>query len=107
MKNLGYALLFIFCSICTIIGLCISKFYNNYIKQNIFIQVLLYLIGFLLILKLALVIIIPLVVSMFGNIDIGSFNNIFNTYILPIVKTPLSMMVFLIAFFTYLIKKEN
>lgn len=91
MKNLGYAIVFIFCSICAILGLCITKFYNTYIKNNKMVQILLYIVGFLLILKLCALLILPLVLSVVSDLihslNMGGAMNVYKNVILPFLSS--------------------
>ena len=68
--KLGNALLLIFSSIVVIIGLATAKFYDKYVKTNLFVRFFAQLILFLIVLKISLMALIPLTASIGGTLGI-------------------------------------
>ena len=68
--KLGRALIFIFLSVCTIIGLGMKKFYDKYFHKNFITSLTIRFIVFLAILRVSLWLIVPLVKSILGYLNI-------------------------------------
>lgn len=100
MKGLGKALIFIFTSLCVMVGLAINKLYDKYVHKNFFTGLAINFIVFLAILRLSLFLITPLAKSILTCLHIKCIP-FYNVVVTCMCLHPLGFIITIAATFCF------